>query len=258
MKSKKELIRTLINSVKITEELNQADHVICMSDILREACQVAGVEPGKITVLGNRVSTQRFCPLPQKNYHPRVIRALFVGRLQEQKNIHGIAEALVRLREEGWKISLEVCGGWGVNAYLREATSALKPSEWRYRGNVPNRKLPAVYQRVDMYVGPSFYEGFQIPLIEALACGKPCVASDQPPANEILTPEVGALVDPSDPDSIAAGILWVKNRLNDPREGLRMRAACRVLALQKWDYFVISRQEVNLYVEVLNKFRCGR
>ncbi len=257
MLSKQELIEKLISVDSITAELNLADRIICMSDILKEACEAVGVEPKKIVILGNRVSTQRFRPLPQTNDDPHMIKTLFIGRLEEQKNIHGIAEALVLLKRQGWKVRLDVCGGWGMNSYLKEATAVLQPSEWRYRGNVPNRKLPVVFQSVDMYVGSSFFEGFQIPLIEALACGKPCVASSQPPANEIITCDVGALVDPSDPDSIAAGILSVKKRLNDPRKGLLMRAECRALALQKWDYYVISKEEADLYIKVLDDFRYG-
>ena len=255
MISKQELIETLIRVDGITPDLNQCDLVICMSEILKEACETVGVKPEKLVTLGNRVSTRRFYPLPQVNYDPQCIRVLFVGRLTEQKNIHGIAQALMRLKQRGWRVMLEVCGGLQVNKYLLEATSCLLPSEWRYHGSVPNRNLPALYNATDMYVGPSLFEGFQIPLIEALACGKPCVASNQPPANEIITPEVGALVDPLNPDSIADGILSVKNRLNDPDQALLLRAACRAMAEQRWAYPVISQREASLYLKVLSDFR---
>lgn len=255
MQVKQKLIEKLIEVDRISAQLNATDRVICMSHILQEACETAGVAAHKIVTLGNRVSTLRHRPLPQRNYDPGLIRGLFIGRLEEQKNIHGIVQALLILKAQGWRIRLDVCGGKRKNTYLREATAGLQKGEWRYRGAVPNRKLTALFAHVDMYLGPSLFEGFQIPLIEALACGKPCVASDQPPASEIITPELGALVDPTDADAIAQGILNVKTRLNDARQALQLRAACRQEALQKWDYFVISRQEAELYWQVLEDSR---
>jgi len=246
-----ELLRRLIDVDGITPALGEADHVLCMSGVLKEACVQVGVPPEKITVLGNRVSTSRFRPEPQTNYDPDVIRALLVGRLQQQKNIHGVARALALLKSEGRRVQLDVCGGLTMNDYLRTAMSVLEPSDWHYWGPVANRDLPARYCAVDMYVGPSLFEGFQIPLIEALACGKPCVASDQPPASEIIDPRVGVLVDPTDPSAIAAGIRQLKQRMNDPDRRAEISEACRKLAVDKWSYRVISDREARLYLETL-------
>jgi glycosyltransferase involved in cell wall biosynthesis len=251
MPSGQEIVETLIRVDRISAELNGADRVICMSKALKDACEAAGVEPRKLVILGNRVSTRRFRPAPQYNYDPVFIRVLFVGRLEPQKNIHGIAQALALLRKQSFKIDLQICGGRQMNGYLRGAMSHLQASEWHHRASVPNRELPSLYQMADMYVGPSLFEGFQIPLIEALACGKPCVTSDQPPANEIISQEVGALVDPSHPESIAQGIMSVKDRLNDPHQSQLLRAACRDRALRNWDYRLISKRESHLYEEVL-------
>ena len=254
-----ELLQKLIDVDGITPGLGEADRVLCMSEVLQEACLRVGVPPEKITVLGNRVSTTRFRPQPQPNYDPNVVRALLVGRLEEQKNIHAVARALAILKSEGWRVRLDVCGGPAMNDYLRRALDALEPSDWHYWGAVANRDLPARYCAVDMYVGPSLFEGFQIPLIEALACGKPCVAGDQPPASEIIDPRVGALVDPTDPSAIAAGIRQLKQRLNDPDRRAEISETCRKLATDKWSYQVISNREAKVYLETLASFgtKCG-
>jgi len=251
MVSEQELIEILIRADKLDQELNRADKVICMSDVLKEACRQVGIASEKLVTLGNRVNLKRFYPLEQKNYDPKTIHVLFIGRLEKQKNVHGIVQALLLLKSQGWQVKLEICGGRQMNSYLKEAISPLCSGEWRYWGSVPNRRLPKIYQQVDMYVGPSFFEGFQIPLIEALACGKPCVASHQPPASEIINAELGALVDPEQPASIAEGIRNVKERLNDPRQGATLRQACRSSALARWDYFVVSKREAELYMDVL-------
>jgi glycosyltransferase involved in cell wall biosynthesis len=249
--NRNDVINKLIEVDRIGPELNQADHLACMSKVVEDACHVSGISSAKTSVLGNRVWTSLFQPQSQLNYDAKVIRVFFSGRLQEQKNIHGIINALVLLRVDGWRIHLDVCGGRQENFYLQSCLSKLRRDEWKYHGSVANKRLPALYRYVDMYVGPSFFEGFQIPLIEALALGKPCVASNQPPANEIISEHTGALVEPEDDDSIADGILRVKKRLNDPSQGLLLRANCRSAALQHWDYFSVSLKEVNIYRQVL-------
>ena len=232
-----ELRRKLIEVVGIGPALAEADRVLTMSVVLRELCAEAGVPAEKLVVLGNRVSTSRFRPVKLENYDPRTIRALFVGRLDPQKNLDGTA-ALAMLRGEGWRVHLDVCGGVRANRYLRRALGCLGPDEWHFSGAVLNRDLPARYAAVDMYVGPSHFEGFQIPLIEALACGKPSVASRQPPASEIIDEEVGTLVDPDDAADIAAGIRRLKERLNDGAGREALTAACRA---GRWSGGVMRR-----------------
>ena len=251
MISRQELLDRLIEVDQITARLGRANRVICMSEILKDACLQVGVPADKITVLGNRVSTSRFRPVRQENFKTGTIRALFIGRLQEQKNVHGVARGLAILKREGYTVELNVCGGVRINRYLRRALSVLDRRDWHYHGAVANAELPQRYQTVDMYVGPSMFEGFQIPLIEALACGKPCVASNQPPASEIIDSEVGVLVDPADPVDIARGIREVKLRLNEADGRGEISDACRRRALQKWSYRTVSDREVELYLDAL-------
>jgi glycosyltransferase involved in cell wall biosynthesis len=253
-----ELLRTLIDVDRITPRLARADRVICMSHVLREACEQVGVPAEKITVLGNRVSLARFHVAPQPGYDPQVVRVLFIGRLTPQKNVHGVSAALALLKGEGWKVHLDVCGGTRVNRYLRDALAVLADDEWRYWGAVPNRRLPERYQSADLYAGPSLFEGFQIPLVEALACGKPCLAGNQPPANEIIDAEVGELVDPQDMADIARGLRQLKVRLNQPQARAEITAACRRRAVERWSYQTISAREAELYLEVLRRFTAVR
>ncbi|HUS47588.1 MAG TPA: glycosyltransferase family 4 protein [Phycisphaerae bacterium] len=253
MIARNELINTLRDVLRIDGSLNAADRLICMSEILKETCAAEGVDAEKISVLGNRVDTARFRPADGRPNSPGLIRALFIGRLEEQKNLHGVTAALAGLRRRGWAVHIDICGGYGMNEYLRNAVRCLKRCEYTYHAAVVNRRLPALYQRADMYVGPSFFEGFQIPLIEALACGTPCVASDQPPANEILTHEVAELVDPEDHDSIREGIERMKRRLNAPAHGRAIRQACRAHAMERWDTSLVSRIEAAIYLRAIEE-----
>jgi glycosyltransferase involved in cell wall biosynthesis len=251
MMSREQLAAKFKEFLHIGRFIDRADHIITMSQILKDVCVREGVAGDKVTVLGNRVDTRRFSPDPDCPHDPATIHVLFVGRLLELKNLHGITAALSLLRGQGWKVHIDICGGAGINDYLRRCLGDLRPGEYVYRNTVPNRRLCPFYQKSDMYVGPSFWEGFQIPLIEALACGTPCVASDQAPANEILSAEVAEFVDPSDAGAIASGILRLKERLNDPIRRESIRQACRRQALERWDYFVISRKEAQVYLDAM-------
>ncbi len=253
MMTREKLFQKLIEVVGIRPELAEADFILSMSEVLKDVCVEVGVPADRIVVLGNRVSTSHFFPQPQVDCDPGTIRLLFIGRLEPQKNLDGIARALVMLEDEGWMVRLDICGGRGVNPYLRQALAVLQPSDWRYWGPVANDDLPARYAAADMYVGPSHFEGFQIPLIESLACGRPCVASDQPPANEIIDREVGELVDPDDAASIAAGIRRLKERLNDAAERSAIRDACRRRAEDRWSYEAVSQREVEIYCRAIDR-----
>jgi len=252
--NKEQLISKLIQVDRITEKLNQAEAVVCMSKILRSACLQVGVREQKLHVLGNRVFTDRFKIKEVGHYDPSIIRGLFIGRLEEQKNVHGVTKALAILKRKDWKVHLTICGGKKSNEYLEASCSELEPAEWTYKGSVPNKLLPDVYAETDMYIGPSFFEGFQIPLIEALACGVPCVVSDQAPANEIISEQVGELIEPDNPESIAAGIERLKQRLQNPEDRKTIRELCRKQAMERWDYYQVSSHEVDIYSQAYQNF----
>jgi glycosyltransferase involved in cell wall biosynthesis len=72
-------------------------------------------------------------------------------------------------------------------------------------GYVSDEELPRLYRGADVFVYPSLYEGFGIPVVEAMACGTPCVVSSHPSLDEAAG-DVAVRVDPRDPAAVAAGI----------------------------------------------------
>jgi len=252
MYTNEQIIDKLIEVDKISEKLNDADKIICMTEIIKQSCIKVGIDNNKLFVLGNRVYAERFKVYPQNNYNKNIVRLLFTGRLQDQKNIHGITQALKIVKKKGYKIDFHVCGGTVINEYLEKCLAILEKDEYTYYGAMPNRKLSGLYKKVDMYIGPSFFEGFQIPLIEALASGKPCITSNQPPANEIITKETGELVDPDCAESIANGIISLKERLNNIDENKEIRNNCKERSLL-WDFYRVSGNEANIYLNLLKK-----
>jgi glycosyltransferase involved in cell wall biosynthesis len=88
--------------------------------------------------------------------------------------------------------------GWGRQPPL-EAPGIVR------LGYTPTSELPALYRGASVVVYPSLYEGFGMPIVEAMACGVPVVASDHPSLDEACG-DAAVRVDPRDPEAIADGI----------------------------------------------------
>ena len=151
---------------------------------------------------------------------------LTVGVLEPRKNHVMLFEVLRRLRDSGELVDLVIIGreGWRwKNPLDRQQFRALKP--WvRILADVPDADLAEFYNRAAVFAYPSLYEGFGLPILEAMACGAPVVSSG---ASSL--PEVGGdaalYADPHDADEFTAQITRVLHdralRAQMVEEGLR-------------------------------------
>ncbi len=164
--------------------------VVAVSEFTRdELADVLGISLGKVRVVPNAVPA---------GFGPDGPRAdgdyvLAVGTLEPRKNLQRLAEAAELARVE-----LRVVGapGWG---------DVELPSHVRLAGPVDDEQLAALYRGACCLAYPSLYEGFGIPIVEAMACGTPVVTS-RGGATEEVAGGAAVLVDPFDPAAIAAGI----------------------------------------------------
>ena len=126
---------------------------------------------------------------------------LSVGTQEPRKNLTGIIEAYTDLKNDpSWQdVALVVTGkyGWGDKIAPVQGMVAT--------GYVDEVDLPALYSGADVFVYPSFYEGFGFPVLESIACGTPVVTSNISSLPE-LAGHAAVLVDPNDHLAIAAGI----------------------------------------------------
>lgn len=122
---------------------------------------------------------------------------LAVATLEPRKNLGALVDAHRRL--EGERL-LAVVGGEGWGAQPR-----LEGEGVRRLGFVAHDELPPLYRGADVFVFPSRFEGFGLPVVEAMACGVPCVVSSHPSLDE-ASGDAAVRVDPDEPDAIAAGI----------------------------------------------------
>lgn len=133
---------------------------------------------------------------------------LYLGTLQPRKNLARLVEAFVRLRPQTVDLQLVLAGkqGW-LYGYLFARVEALGlEGQIIFPGYIADEDKAALLSGAIALVYPSLYEGFGLPVLEALACGTPVLTSNVSSLPEVAG-DAALLVDPSDVDAIAAGML---------------------------------------------------
>lgn len=136
----------------------------------------------------------------------------FVGALEPRKNIEGIIEAFRELKGD-CKLVIAGAPGW-KNAKIHDLFSV--DDRVKFIGYVAEEDKPAMYNLASMLVYPSHYEGFGLPLLEAMACGCPVIAGANSSQLEVVG-EAGILVDPNNLNEIkmAMETLMTDHKLRD-------------------------------------------
>ena len=124
--------------------------------------------------------------------------ALTVATLEPRKNLETLLAARTLLGERGLALAVAGAAGWGDQPSL-DAPGVVR------LGFTPHDELPALYRGASVFVYPSLYEGFGMPVLEAMACGVPCVVSSHPSLDEACG-DAAVRVDPRDAGAIADGI----------------------------------------------------
>ncbi|HEX2267068.1 MAG TPA: glycosyltransferase family 1 protein, partial [Actinomycetota bacterium] len=145
---------------------------------------------------------------------------LFVGTLEPRKNLIALVRAYRRLAARGFDHSLVLAGGWGWNSGpLKQELSVEAPGPIALTGGVSSEEVDALYRGAAALVYPSLYEGFGLPVLEAMARGLPCVVSKTTSLPEVAG-DAAVFVDPKNVEEMASAIERVTS---DPelREDLR-------------------------------------
>jgi glycosyltransferase involved in cell wall biosynthesis len=214
--------------------IRRADAVIAVSGYTKTVIvERLGVPPERIAVVHHGVSDRFRRPPDQAIRGLRrrfgLVRPflLFVGTAEPRKNLLRLLDAYAARRASGDRELEFVIAGksaWGSRA-LRERIAALGlDREVRLLGHVDGGTLPALYAAAEVFALPSIAEGFGMPILEAMACGTPVIASHSTAMPEVYG-DAALGFDPMDSDAIAAALA----RARDDRD-LRRRMVERGLA----------------------------
>ncbi len=170
-----------------------SDHVVVTSDQIAARAKAAGAPDDRISVAPNYVDTRLMAPPESRRSFPPAgvpLRAIFVGRLVESKNVSLIIEALGEVPGN----SLDVIGdGPLLDSLKQQAEDA--GVDVRFLGNLPHLRVAEHLRSADLFIFPSAYEGHPKSLLEAMACGLPVIAGDSPGIREAVRHrETGLLV----------------------------------------------------------------
>jgi glycosyltransferase involved in cell wall biosynthesis len=224
--------------------------LIAVSDSLRRAA-LAVLPSARIEVIPNGVDLERFKP-PATRPAGRP-ELLFVGRLREFKGVQDAIAALPALeRALGRPARLTIIGDGPSRAALEAQAAALRAvganSEVRFLGWLDPDELPAAYESASLLLLPSYVEGHSNVILEALAAGVPCVASDVPGIRETITDgREGILIPPRDPEALARA---AARALADATDWRTMSRNARARAEDfSWDKIAAEYEAVLLRAE---------
>jgi glycosyltransferase involved in cell wall biosynthesis len=132
---------------------------------------------------------------------------LSVGSLEPGKNRARLFHALKALREDGIHAHLAIVGqpAWKYEAEATLVDELGMSDRIHYLGYVQAADLPALYSAASVFAFPSLYEGFGLPVIEAMACGVPVLTSELSATAEVAG-NAAVLVDPQDIEAIRDGL----------------------------------------------------
>ncbi|MDW8069111.1 MAG: glycosyltransferase family 1 protein, partial [Anaerolineae bacterium] len=131
---------------------------------------------------------------------------LYVGSNKPHKNLARLVEAWAQTTDSGICSTLVIAGPWDPRyPEPRRRAEQLGLENIRWLGPIPEADLPALYSAATLFVFPSLYEGFGLPVLEAMACGLPVVCSHTSSLPEVAG-DAALLVDPADIRALAAAI----------------------------------------------------
>jgi glycosyltransferase involved in cell wall biosynthesis len=232
--------------------LRAADVVIAVSECSkRDAVRLYSTPAEKIHVIAEGVEA-RFSPaadsqleaIRQKHHLPKRF-VLCVGTIEPRKNLPTLFEAMASRRERGlelWPLVIAGKPGWLYEPILRRIAE-LNLQDWTHMtGFFPDEDLPALYSAATVLAMPSRYEGFGLPVLEAMACGTPVVCSDTSSLPEVAG-DAALLVPPEDVQGWAEAIsrLWADDAL---RAQMRERGLAQA-ARFTWEN--AARQTAEIY-----------
>lgn len=241
----------------VPRSVEAADHVLADSAATKsDLIDLYGTRADKITVLYSGVDSgfsQVSDPMELERVRVKhgleqASYLLSVGTLQPRKNYSRVIEALSEVRRLGHDLHYVVAGGGGwLEDEMRQTIERREMTDCVHLlGLVEDRDLPALYSGARMLAMVSLYEGFGLPVLEAMACGTPVVTSNLSSLPEVAG-DAALLVDPYDTGAIRDAILELETDAD--RRAQLIQAG--LLQAKRFSWMRAAKQLRSIYDEML-------
>jgi glycosyltransferase involved in cell wall biosynthesis len=207
--------RVLLNRPLMRVAIERAAAIVTVShSARRDLLRLHNIPPERVSVV-HEAASPAFRPIDDRG-RLDAVRAryglpdrfiLYVGTIEPRKNLPRLIDAFAAARRAGMPHRLVCVGPYGWSS--RDLSSHIEQRGVRdavhFTGYVPFEDLPAIYNLGEFFVFPSLYEGFGLPVVEAMACGTAVITSATSSLGEIAG-DAAELVDPTNTDALVAAI----------------------------------------------------
>jgi glycosyltransferase involved in cell wall biosynthesis len=201
---------------QIDQAVKWTDHIIAVSESTKQdTIRLLGVPEHKITVIYESANPiyrpskdQEILEQTKSKYHIEGDFILFVSTIEPRKNLPTLLKAYRQLLDSyKASVKLVVVGrrGWLSEEVFTLVDELKLTNDVLFLGRLSIEDLPHLYNAAQLLVQPSFYEGFGLPPLEAMACGTPVVVSNVSSLPEVVG-DAGLLVDPEDVSELTVAI----------------------------------------------------
>lgn len=233
-------IRRILSTIIEFFSYRTADKIIVTSQRDKDfIVEKYTVNREKIVVIQNYVDTETFRPLGSEKESKRIT---FVGRLDEQKNLFSLIDAV-----KGLDTKLVLIGNGPLEVALKKKVKEGGIKNVIFMGVIPNERLPEELNKSEIFMLPSLYEGNPKTLLEAMACGLPVIGTNVVGIKEVIRDkENGYLCETSD-DSIRAVIMEVQG---DKKLRTRLGENARKTTIENYSLKILVGKELALMEEL--------
>lgn len=180
---------------------------------------VLGIPTSKIRVVPGAIS-EKYYPIKNRTLIQKVLKKyhlkkgqyfLFIGTIEPRKNIEGILHAYAKIRNQlksPFKVVIIGEKAWGWKNLQKNIRKLNLEKEILVTGYVPDADVVPIINGAKIFIYPSFYEGFGLPVLEAMACGIPVISSNTSSLPEVIG-DSGFMVHPNDHDKLASYMLQI-------------------------------------------------
>jgi len=249
------LMFPLLESLIVRLCSSRRSRLIALTQSDRSSLLEMGVDEEAIDIIPNGIDVEEFERIDSAGFREshgissEAFLVLFVGRLHGQKGVETLLRAANRLKEGD--IHFLIVGSGHKEKEYKDLASALEVENTFFLGEIERDELLKAFASSDTFVLPSLFEGLPYVVLEAMAAGKPVVATRLPGLAEVIDEGVnGLLFDEGDDEELAEAILRLRG---DRVAAEKMGEGGRELVEKRFDWRSVFKEVLEVYMRILER-----